>query len=77
MSRGPLPLRCSCSYEHTPFIGLTEDGTFRTLLRLILVLPSGIPLFATIRWKGVSFPLGLGIRLISLFWAFLHSSLRL
>ena len=30
MYRGPLPLRCSCGHEHTPFIGLSEDDTFRT-----------------------------------------------
>ena len=30
MYRGPLPLRCSWSYEHTPLIGLSEDDTFRT-----------------------------------------------
>ena len=28
--RGPLPLCCSCGYEHTPFIGLSKVGTFRT-----------------------------------------------
>ena len=28
--RGPLPLSCSCGREHTPFIGLSGDSTFRT-----------------------------------------------
>ena len=28
--RGPLPLRCSFSHEHSPLIGLSEDDTFRT-----------------------------------------------
>ena len=28
--RGPLPLSCSCGREHIPFIGLTDDATFRT-----------------------------------------------
>ena len=28
--RGPLPLACSCGREHTPFIGLSGDSTFRT-----------------------------------------------
>ena len=28
--KGPLPLHGSCGYEHTPFIGLYEDDTFRT-----------------------------------------------
>ena len=28
--KGPLSLHCSCGYEHTPFIGLSEDDTFRT-----------------------------------------------
>ena len=30
MHRGALPLRCSCSHEHSPLIGLSEDDTFRT-----------------------------------------------
>ena len=28
--KGPLPLHCSCGCEHTPFIGLSDDDTFRT-----------------------------------------------
>ena len=28
--RGLLPLSCSCGREHTPFIGLSDDSTFRT-----------------------------------------------
>ena len=30
MYRRPLPLRCSCSHEHSPHVGLSEDDTFRT-----------------------------------------------
>ena len=37
-------------------------------------LNSGFPVFTTICWKGVSFPLGMAIDLISLLWAILHSS---
>ena len=28
--KGPHPLHCSCGSEHTPFIGLSENDTFRT-----------------------------------------------
>ena len=28
--RGPLPLSCSCGRDHIPFIGLSDDSTFRT-----------------------------------------------
>ena len=35
---------------------------------------SGLPVSTTICWKGVSFPLGMAIDLISLLWAILHSS---
>ena len=76
VNRGPLPLRCCCSCEHTPLLGSQKTTRFALLPRLVLVLTSGIPVFTTLCWKGVSFPLGLGIRLISLLWAFLHSSLR-
>ena len=33
--KGPLPLHCSCGYEHTPFIGLSEDDTFRTSAAIV------------------------------------------
>ena len=72
--KGPLPLRCSCSYVHTPFIGLSEDDTFRTSPAVGLVLISGIPVFTMVCWKGVSLPSRLWIRLISLLWALLLSS---
>ena len=29
--KGPLPLRCSCGFDHTLMIGVSEDDTFRTL----------------------------------------------
>ena len=61
----------------TPLLlGFQKTTRFVHLLRLVLALSSGIPVFTTLRWKGVSFPLGLEIRLISLLWAFLHCSLR-
>ena len=28
--KGPLPLRCSCGYSHSPLIGVSEDSAFRT-----------------------------------------------
>ena len=37
---------------------------------------SGLPVSTMICWKGVSFPLGMAIDLISLLWASLHSSHR-
>ena len=37
---------------------------------------SGFPVFTTICWKGVSFPLGMAIDLISLLWVILRSSHR-
>ena len=27
--KGPLPLRCSCGYSHSPLIGVSEDSAFR------------------------------------------------
>ena len=54
--------------------GSQKTTRFVLPLQLVLVLSSGIPVFTTLRWKGVSFPLGLEIRLISLLWALLLSS---
>ena len=60
--RGPLPLSCSCGREHIPFIGLSDDSTFRTSSVVLGSAPnSGFPAFTTIFWKGVPFPLGMAI----------------
>ena len=45
-------------------------------VQLVLAPVSGLPVSTTICWKGVSFPLGMAIDLISLLWAILHSSHR-
>ena len=75
--RGPLPLSCSCGREHIPFIGLSCDSTFRTSSSVGFGAGFWIScVFTMIHWKGVSFPLGMAIDLISLLWAILRSSHR-
>ena len=60
----------------SPLIGLSEDDTFRTSATVGFGPDFWIPVFTTLHWKGDTFPLGLGIRLFSLLWALLQSSLR-
>ena len=76
--KGPLPLSCACGREHTTsLIGLTDDSTFLTSCFYWVSVPvSGLPVSTMIFWKGVSFPLGMAIDLISLHWTILHSSHR-
>ena len=60
---------------HLLLVWLTILPSSPLLLR-VSVPVSGLPVSTMIFWKGVSFPLGMAINLISLLWTILHSSHR-
>ena len=62
-------------YIHLLLVWLTILPSSPLLLR-VSVPGSGLPVSTMILWKGVSFPLGMAINLISLLWTILHSSHR-
>ena len=71
-NKGPLPLHCSCGYEHYPLIGLSEDDTFRTSVAVG---------FGPDFWNSCVYDASLERRFVSLRAgdqadALLHSSLR-
>ena len=74
--RGPLPLSCSCGREHIPLLACLVILLSAPPVLLVSAPVSGLPVSTMICWKGVSFPLGMAIDLISLLWAILHSSHR-